>query len=389
MFKELLGLFLLCAGSLLTLLLIGRLLQLRDLFLNQSLGFFDIIKMFTFLSPFFLLLLIPIACMLAVFLTLLRMNTDLESTALRASGVSLYQLLPAPILLAVLCMAITWWISFSGLSWGMENFRATVMDLARSKTQLVLQPGVFNKEFPELTLFAQQADGRSGELKTVFVKDTSRGSQPATILAPRGHVHTDTSEGEIIFQLYDGKIYREEKDGASVIGFGTYQVRMDLSRMLGGYKLGSVRPKEMSWNRLHEYQTELKTGKDVHSREYKLRKVAVEIQKRLVFPFACIVLGLFAVPMASMFGGLHRHWGLLLALGFFLFYYTLLSLGLSLGETGVVPPAIGLWIPNALFSVAGLYGIRQAALERSVRIVELSQHLNVRNLFRRKKADVR
>lgn len=372
MFKELATLFALCAGALLSLLLIGRLLQLRDILISQSLGFVDILKMFAYLSPFFLLLLIPIACMLAVFLTLLRMNTDLEITALRASGVSLYQLLPAPLLLALLCTAATFWISFSGLAWGMENFRATMLELARSKTQLVLQPGVFNMDFPGLTLYAQNADTKSGKLKTVFVKDASSGERASTILAPTGVIKTNKDEGEIVFQLENGKIYRHEKDGLSVIGFGTYQVRMDLSRMFHGYKPGDVRPKEMSWTRLHELNDKnISEGVD----DNWARKIRVEIQKRVVLPLACLVLGLFAIPMASMFSGLHRHWGLLLALGFFLAYYTLLSLGLSLGETGVLSPVVGLWLPDVLFFFAGLYGLRQAANERSIPVVEWMRHL--------------
>jgi lipopolysaccharide export system permease protein len=61
--------------------------------------------------------------MLAVFLTFLRMGTDLESVALRASGVSLYQMLPAPLVFCALCTAAACAVSFWGVAWGMENFR--------------------------------------------------------------------------------------------------------------------------------------------------------------------------------------------------------------------------------------------------------------------------
>lgn len=365
--------FALCAGSLLTLLLIGRMLQLRELLLSQNLTFWDMVCMFAYLSPFFLLLLIPIACMLAVFLTFLRMGTDRESVALRASGVSLYQMLPAPLVFCSLCVAGACAVSFWGLSWGMENFRTTVLDLARTKTQLVLQAGVFNREFPGLTVYAQQADPIQGELHTVFLQDRTREGITATILAPTGNVHTDTDKGEIVFRLQSGKIYRQETAGLSVVGFDSYVVRMDLSRLLSGYSLGTVRPKEMSWKRLHELRDNPGAVQDESGTT--LRKVEVEIHKRMALPAACLVLGLFALPMAASFGGLNRHWGLLLALGFFLFYYTLLSLGLSLGETGVLPPVVGLWLPNALFLAAGLTGLVQAARERGLDIAGRLAHL--------------
>lgn len=367
--------FTLTAVALLTLLLIGRMLQLRELFLSQNMGLVDIAQMFLYLSPFFLLLIIPIACMLAVFLTFLRMGTDLESVALKSSGISLYQLLPAPILFGLICMIANVGISFWGVSWGMENFRAQVLEIARTRTQLVMQPGVFNKDFPNLTVFAQQADNATGELTTVFVQDTTHEDVTATILAPTGNVRTDSDKGEIVFHLRDGRIYRQEADGVSVVGFGTYQVRMDLSRLLSGYDLGDIKPKEMSWEQLHESRLDPAT-KSIDNGMF-LRKVEVEIQKRLVLPLACVVLGLFALPMAASFGGLNRHWGLILALGFFLFYYTLLSLGLSLGETGTVPPVVGLWLPNALFMIVGVVGIRMAALERAVSVTALLMQMKL------------
>ncbi len=372
-FKELVFLFALCVGSLLTLLLVGRMLQLRELFLTQSLNFFDIIKIFAYLSPFFLLLLIPIACMLAVFLTFLRMHTDLEATALKAGGVSLYRLLPAPALFCVLCMAANVWVAFSGVAMGMEGFRDTVLELARSKTKLVLQPGVFNRDFPGLTVFAQQADSDKGVMHTVIVHDRTRKDLEATILAPRGTVRTDSAKGEIVFALEDGTIYRKEEGGLSVIGFARYQVRLDLAYMLRGFDLGEVKPKEMSWTSLRTLDADPGLA-DRQGGNYA-RKVRVELHKRLVLPLACLVLGLFAVPMASAFGGLSRHWGLLLALAFFLFYYTLLSLGLALGEAGVMPPAVGLWLPNILFLGLGAAGVRQASRERWPDVMAWLSHL--------------
>lgn len=86
MFKELVSIFLLCLGALLSLILIGRGLQLRELFLGLDLGLTDATLLFLYLVPFFMLLVVPVACMLSVFLTFLRMSTDRELVALKAGG---------------------------------------------------------------------------------------------------------------------------------------------------------------------------------------------------------------------------------------------------------------------------------------------------------------
>ena len=83
-FKEIANLFVLAVGVLLTLILISRAVQMRELFLGLDLGILDTVLLFGYMTPLFLMLVIPIACMLSVFLTFLRMSTDRELVALRA-----------------------------------------------------------------------------------------------------------------------------------------------------------------------------------------------------------------------------------------------------------------------------------------------------------------
>ena len=96
-FKEIANLFVLAVGVLLTLILISRAVQMRELFLGLDLGILDTVLLFGYMTPLFLMLVIPIACMLSVFLTFLRMSTDRELVALRAGGINIYQMLPAPV----------------------------------------------------------------------------------------------------------------------------------------------------------------------------------------------------------------------------------------------------------------------------------------------------
>jgi len=96
----------------------------------------------------------------------------------------------------------------------------------------------------------------------------------------------------------------------------------------------------------------------------KLKAVKVEIQKRLALPLACLVLGLFSVPVACVFHAFKQQYGIVLALGVFLVYYSLLSVAESLGESQLIPPFIGVWLPNLLFLGTGLLFLRQAVRER-------------------------
>ncbi|MGE4299336.1 MAG: LPS export ABC transporter permease LptF [Desulfovibrionaceae bacterium] len=380
-FRELLSLFALTLGALLSLILIGRVLQMRDLFMSLNLDIMDLGLLFVYLGPFFLLLLIPIACMLSVFLTFLRMSTDRELVALKAGGVSLYQMLPAPLLFCVLCTVLNVWVSVHGIAWGMDNFRATILDYAKTKTQLALQPGIFNRDFPGLVVYARQADAATGLLEDVLVQDRTRSDMTATILAPRGLLRTETDTGRLSFVLRDGSIYRQEGDRVSVLEFGAYAVRLNLGNLFGNAGLEEVKPKEMRWEQLGDIEANPSGVADKGGNYY--RKIVLERQKRLALPFACLVLGLFAMPLACAFEGLKRHLGFVLAMGMFLVYYTLFSLGLTLGEGGAVAAGTGVWAPNLLFLGLGAVMFRLTARERGLHLMGWLGHLDVRRWIRR------
>ena len=379
LFREMLLISGICLGGFLCLILLGRLLQLRDLFMAQGVTFFDLMKLFVYLSPFFLILLIPVSCMLGLFLTFLRMGADRELISLRAGGISIWPLLPAPLLLCALGSALTLWVSLSGISWGMDNFRQTVVEMARHKTSVNVQPGVFNTSFPGLTVYARQADPVTGVLQDVFVLDTSRSKASATIVAPRGLIDSDADQGQVFVQLENGHVYREQGEELSVVSFDRYLLSLDMSRLLGGLDLGDKAPKEMSWQALRELAAGAFADEDLNFR----RRVEIELHKRFSLPAACLVLGIFALPLAFFFQGMKRQFGLLVCLGAFFLYYVLLTAGMSLAEGGVVAPGLALWMPNILFLAAAGAGMWVVVGEREINMRSLGAWLLSRTGLRK------
>ena len=370
LFLEHAKIFFLSMAVLLLFILMGRALQLRDMLLGLELNIWDTLRLFGYLSPFFLLIICPIACMLAVFLTFLRMSTDRELVALKAGGVSLYQMLPASVFFSILCALFGFWISIYWQAWGMGHFRSEVLDIASSSARVVVQPGVFNKDVPNMVMFARKVDPVSGTMAGVMVEDRRAQGTTMTILAPDGSLDADYENGELIFLLKNGRSYTEKDNSLSIMGFQEYAVRLSFDSLFQGVDMGPVKPKEYTWARLYDTQNERELQK---TDPRMARKIVVERHKRHVFPIACVVLCIFVIPIATSFQGLKQQTGVLMALLLFLVYYSLLMLGISLGESGDLNPTIGLWVPNVLFLLLGLYGIRLSAQERMPRITEYWQ----------------
>lgn len=81
---------------------------------------------------------------------------------------------------------------------------------------------------------------------------------------------------------------------------------------------------------------------------------SVEIHKKFALAVACMVFVLLGAPIALRFprGGVGLTIGV--SIGVFGLYYVALIGGQSLGNRGIVPPALAMWGANILFGSAGL-----------------------------------
>ena len=84
-------------------------------------------------------------------------------------------------------------------------------------------------------------------------------------------------------------------------------------------------------------------------------KYAVEIHKKFSLPIACILFVLVGAPL----GTLTRKGGFIVAIsmgfGFFLIYYIFLIGGEELADRNRVTPLVGMWTPNVLLLITGIY----------------------------------
>ncbi len=350
----------------LCLILIGRALQLREMLFGMELGLAETGLLFLYLSPTFIQLAAPISCMIAIFIVYLRLENDKEMMAVRAAGISLYQVIPAPILLAFLIMISTLFVSIYGISWGMESFRNTLLDVASNRAKIVVQPGIFNKDIPGFVLYAKTVDPLSGLMKDVVLQTNDEEKQNAentnhlrqtTILSPEGNINIDRQNGQILFLLKEGKIYSAQNKQSTVLNFREYIVTLPLSMLFKGLDLGPVAPKEMSFLEL----LSLDHSSFLGTNNRMAYKILIERHKRIVFPFACLVLGLLAIPIAAACSGIKKQQGLGIALIIFMVYYGFLSVGISTGEKGKLNPYIGIWLPNLFFFILAFVGIRYYA----------------------------
>ncbi len=341
-------------------LLMGRILKLVEMVINKGVPFGDILLLFVYLLPAFLVLTIPLAFFLGILLGFGRLSADSEIIALKASGVSLSGMMQPVLLLATLAALATAFLTLFAQPAGTTAFRNQVFEIAASRASIGLQPRVFNDEFDGLVIYTNDVEERSGLLEGIFIADERLGSTPSIILARHGRIIADQEALILTLRLEDGAIHRqpseENRANYQIIRFATYDISLNLGQALTSSEDRPRKAKELTWSELR--QAHRQAPPQLQS------TYLAEIHKRLSLPFAPLIFALLGVPLGIQSQRSGRGGGFAIGLGVFLGYYLLYSFAETLTTEGGLPPFPTLWLPNLIFLVLGAVLFRRALLER-------------------------
>ena len=115
------------------------------------------------------------------------------------------------------------------------------------------------------------------------------------------------------------------------------------------------KPMSMNFFELRQYIQRLKKVGEKYSKEL------VELNLKVSFPFANLIILLFSVPLVST-SSRSRARGMIFGLGLLVCFLFLSALRIcqSLGYNGVLSPLVAAWLPNIVFAFIGIYFVIKA-----------------------------
>ena len=366
-FKEMLTPFCLSVLFFTFVFLMAKMIEITNWIVNYNISIVDILMMIIYTTPYFLVFVLPMSIMMSVLLTFLQLSSDNEIIALKCGGHSINGLLPPVILFCIFGFSITIFITIYGMPWGSQAIKELTYKVASSNVDIGLKERTFNDSFEDVMLYVNNIDIKDKSLIDVFIEDKRQKEIVTTVVAPRGKLFSEPDKYIFHLQLYNGTIHQMNREDriASAISFDIYNLNLDLRNSLMAAEKKGKHRSEMSLGELKTYIHNYKTRDKVYY------KAVMELHRKLSLPFACITLGLLAMPLGVQSKSAKRSFGLILGLLFFLLYYLLLSAGTVFGKTGTIPPAVGMWFPNVIMGGIGLFLFYQTAKERPLRINEI------------------
>ena len=370
--KEILPIFLIGLLVFTVILLMDKILKLIELVVNRGASLSNILMLFVFISPSFLIITIPIAVLLATLLTFGRLSSDSEVTAFKASGMSLYQLFIPVSVFALGTFLLTSFLVFYGLPWGNRGFKATLFLIAQSKADIEIKERIFSDTFSGLVVYVDRVPIQGNRMEGILIYDEREKGSSSTIIAKDGFLINNRENQEIILRLSNGDIHRYEPQLQTFqkIKFDTYDLKLELAKTFMAIEK-KLKDREMSIDDIREKMEETKRkGGDTIPYE-------VEIHKRYAIPFTCIVFALIGVPLGIQPRRSGRSYGFILSILILLAYYIFLTASEILAMRKTMPPLLAGWTPNLLLSGLGIYLFVKAANESpSKPIVWLAEALD-------------
>ena len=322
--------------ALLALFYISTFLDKSDKVFKGQATVSSVLALLVYMTPQFVYFVIPIAALLSVLVTFGALSRTSELTVMKACGISLYRA-AVPV--------IAWSLVFSALIFSLEqrllaraNRRAEVLDAqirgraprifdAMNRRWVVSRGGeVYHFRFfdPDrdhlagLTIYTPRTD--TWALATMTYAD--RAQYPPGWRAASGWVQDFTVDPTRWTPFTDRRLPDLEPPDY-------FETEQPLAEM-------------MTVGQLRRYVQELSaSGLNVTTQ-------AVELQRKLAFPFVTFVMTLLAVPFGVSMGRRGTLYGIGVGIVLALSYWILSSVFVAIGKGGLLDPVLAGWAPNII-----------------------------------------
>ncbi|MBI3853420.1 MAG: LptF/LptG family permease [Verrucomicrobia bacterium] len=347
-----------CLSGFLIFWVSSDLFNMLDDFQEKKLLLRDILQYYLVTAPEFLVLVLPMALLLALLYALTNHARHHELIAMRAAGISLWRLcLPY---LAVGCVFALVYFALNEL-WVPNSVEAAERILNRrvqkqaspEKRNIVRNLGLRNFR-DDRTWHIGTYHLRTHEMENVIVEWKLPDGARRELYAQRGvridKVWTFSNALELTFA--PGTTMLTNRNQTALLAVPEFtetpeQIKSEISfdnRNLVARNADLPLVDIFNYKRLHP-----------HLARSDRNWLYTQLHGRLAAPWTCLVVVLIAIPFAASSARRNVFVGVASSISICFIYFVLLRLGLALGSGGYVPPWLAAWFPNVSFGICGLW----------------------------------
>lgn len=328
--------------------LLQQITQLAGILISRNADLATVGRLFANALPSILSLTIPMAFLLGVLLAFGRLAGESEIVAMRAGGVSPVQLVRPVLLVGLAAGALTLYVIAVALPDANQSYRQLRYSLVMTRIKAGVKPRVFVDDVVRgLTIHASDVAADTGEWAGVFLFDKRDPAKPRLTLARRGRLVINEAGRTVDIHLEQGVVHAYDParpDAYERQEFGSADIPLPFEEVFQQNLSLPKGDREMTLSELNDCSARFEAGGD----PLEGARCRVEWHKRLAIPTACVVFGLLGLGLSLGSRREARSAAFGLSLAVFFLYYLGLRMGEQAGDTGALPPSIGMWSANAV-----------------------------------------
>lgn len=406
-------------------------------FMSKGLSLGTILE-FIFLNLAWMIALsVPCAVLTATIMAFGRLSAENEITAIKAGGISLYQILPATLIVSFGVAGALIWFNNEVLPDFNHRTKLLMLDIARKKPLLNLEAGVIYTDIPNYNILGPTIKeiNSTTYIENITIDDQTTSNIIKTIIAKVGEITFSEETGLVEITLLDGELQEidiNNPESFKKVEFTKHVIKIPMTEMLlmrsqseyrgdrekssaalmeGVYKnrqrilerrqkLNETVNQQLSkyiYSNSKEEKTldllildhqrlnrKIKTDLNlINSYKKSIDRDLVEVHKKYSIPAVCVVFVLVGSPLGIL--ARKQGWAAAagLSIGFFLLYWAFLIGGESLADRQKISPFWGMWSPNILVGGLGIFlvlrTVRDTATFRWPQVFSLPRRQKNRN----------
>jgi len=228
--RQLAGPFVFALAALTSLMLLSQIAKKFGALVGKGLPWGVIAEVFALSIPFIVAMTLPMAVLLAVLYAFSHLAADNEITAMRASGISVYQVLVPVMAWGVFMSAFNFAFVDQVLPRSNARLRNLLIDIGRKKPTFELREQVINEVPPsQYFLRANRIDAATGRLREVTIYDVGNDASRRIIYADSGLMAYAEGQTDLSLHLFDGSIHQyrpSEPEGFQLTYFKVNDIRV-------------------------------------------------------------------------------------------------------------------------------------------------------------------
>jgi lipopolysaccharide export system permease protein len=321
------------------------------------------------LLPFVLSYALPLGMLTGVLLTLGRLSSDSEITAMRAVGLSIPRIAAPVLVLAFLASLLGLRINFESMPWAKIQYEREFAAAMRANPLNFIRPKTFIREFPGYVVYVGSMEGASVRDFWIWQLDGQR-RVVRFVHAESGRVDYNEATSEFVVTLEHARIEEHDRnapdDLAQPLRINSFSqidpFHLSLARYFG---VQTVHQK-LKWMTYPELRAEKARVEREHvppggaaEHEHSLLSIALTVHDKLNMALAIFSFALIGVPLGIKVSRRETSANLGVAVVLALAYYCLIVAIGWLDHHPELHPEILLWVPNVVFICLGLVFLRR------------------------------